>query len=289
MGCPEIKIVEARRYLVKGCAPEICKIGQEYPVDQEGPVNQRKWTVTNLKGIFRTQRHPGFEKLATVQPSLIDDQLVLRAGNEEIHIPFDFQDGPPIKAKIWDCPFDAVVHPEGSQWISDVLQQQCKLVRKAGKRLINRPQFAPADMTANLSDRFHLLCISNETYMKLQRLMGVSLTLQELQDRTRPDVIIQGCEHAQEENRMASIRAGTVKAKGVKPCERCTIPDIDQRFGKTFDTRVTYALKKYFRHPNGEKIFGENFIVTEPGVMTIGEPIEVEEWRQEGWDRDYGS
>ncbi len=287
MNAPNVTVVEGRRYLVKGCAPEIFFEGQEYPVDNEGPLHQRQWMVADaVKDNFCTQRHPGFQGLATIRPRLENGVLHLHKDDQALQVPFDFSDGEQLRAKVWDCEFDAVVHPEGSRWISEMIKRQCRLVRKVGGRLINRPQFAPPETTANLSDRFHLLGISVATFQRLQACMDAPLPLEELFARLRPDLILTGCD-MQAENRMVSARIGTVQVAGVKPCERCTVPDVDQDLGQTVDNRVTDALDRHFKHPNRHTIFGENFLVSQPGVITIGEQVQVEEWREQGWNRPY--
>ena len=76
----QITLVEARNYLVKGCAPQEFREGDEFSIDQEGPVNQRRWQIADAsKRIFRSQRHKGFGRLALVQPRLVGDTLILRA------------------------------------------------------------------------------------------------------------------------------------------------------------------------------------------------------------------
>ncbi len=283
-----IVLTEARRYLVKGCRPTVFTDGMEFPVNREGPVGERQWMVVDgVKDLFRTQRHPGFEHLAEIQPSLEDDTLTLSKGSDTMNVPFDYDDGEKILGKVWDCEFDAVVHPEGSTWISDMIKKKCRLVRKRGARLIKRPAFAPAEMTANLADRFHLLMISGETLAELNALLGSDPVTM---DRLRPNLIVKGRGKAESryENRLRRVWQDGVLLEGVKPCERCPVVDIDQETGNPdLDERVTKVLLAHFRHPNGQKIFGENFIVRQPGTLIVGQPLDVTSWREKGWNRPY--
>src|SRR3989344_1684560 len=107
----QITLVEARNYLVKGCAPQIYRESDEFPIDQEGPVNQRRWQIADrTKRIFRTQRHKGFGRLALVRPELAGDTLILRTeGMSDCVVPCD-ETGEQTTTTIWDAEVSSLIH-----------------------------------------------------------------------------------------------------------------------------------------------------------------------------------
>lgn len=282
----KITLIEARNYLVKGCAPQIYREGDEFPVDREGPVGQRRWQVADAaRHIFRSQRHKGFGRLALVQPELTDNKLILRAqGMQDCTISCD-EPGEKTEATIWDAEVPVTIHADASQWISDFLKKKLLFVQKAGDRPVNSI-YAPAEATVGFADRFPLTIVSEATVERSKGAAALHATIHG--NRYRYNLLISGCE-AQEENRMARFRVGSLTGKAAKPCGRCNTININQETGEE-DMDLFKILKEHpgFRNPHtGESIISENVLVDQPGVMTVGSPVEVMEWSEEGWDRSY--
>ncbi|MDO8648668.1 MAG: MOSC domain-containing protein [Candidatus Peregrinibacteria bacterium] len=281
----QITLVEARNYLIKGCAPQIYREGDEFPIDQEGPVNQRRWKFTDeTNHIFRTQRHKGFGRLALVQPALVGDNLILRAaGMPDCTVPCD-ESGEQITTTIWDADVPVTVHADASKWISDFMKKKLLFVQQAGDRPVNSI-YAPEDATVGFADRFPLTAVSKETIEKSKH---AALPSTVDGNRYRYNLLFAGCE-AQDENRMARFRIGSFVGRAAKPCGRCNTININQETGVE-DVELFDILKNHpnFRNPHtGEPIISENMLVENPGVITIGSPVEVLEWSEYGWNRPY--
>lgn len=280
----QITVVEARNYLVKGCAPQIYREGDEFPIDQEGPVNQRRWQIADAsKHIFRTQRHKGFGRLALVQPTLEGDMLILRAEGSSCAVPCD-ELGEQTTTTVWDADVPVIVHRNASEWISDFMKKKLLFVQQAGDRPINSI-YAPEDATVGFADRFPLTMVSEETIEKSKQAALPSIIEG---NRYRYNLLIAGCD-AQDENRMVRFRIGSFVGTAAKPCGRCNTINVNQETGEE-DIDLFSVLKNHpeFRNPHSsEPIISENVLVDQPGMITVGSPVEVMEWSEEGWNRPY--
>lgn len=278
-------VQEGYIYPIKSCAGSKFGAGQTYPIDVQGSPFDRQWLVTDEKGEFRTQRHDGFEKLALVRPQLNfqDRQLVLNApGMETMSVPLGFDKDSRIhqEVDVWGDRCNGMIEGEATLWMREYLHQQCMLVRKAGQRLINRPT-APSDAQISFADRYHLLGISEETLEELNRLLPNEV----LMNRFRPNLVFRGG-LSHQENGWKHIRVGEAELKGVKPCERCRMTDVNQETAERGKV-VLKTLNKHFRGHQNQPIFGENFIVHRPGSIKIGDHVQVLDRHQKTWDREY--
>ncbi|TSC58686.1 MAG: MOSC domain-containing protein [Candidatus Peregrinibacteria bacterium Greene0416_19] len=275
---------EARNFLVKGCAPQIYREGEEFPIDAEGPVNQRRWMVVDrAKEIFRSQRHPGFSGLARIRPQLAGTVLTLRAeGMPDCAVPLD-EPGELTTATIWDADCPVRIHPDASRWVSEYMRKDLLFSEQAGRRPVNSI-YAPEDATVGFADRFPLTALSEETVEHVSAVAGETVDA----GRFRYNLLFRGC-MAQAENCMARFRIGDFIGRSVKPSDRCTEINVNQQTGEP-DMELLDLLKKHpwFRNPhNHAAIVAENVIVERPGTVTVGSPVEVLEWSEQGWDRPF--
>lgn len=279
-----ITVVEARNYLVKGCAPQIFSEGKEFPIDHEGPVNQRRWqVVSSANRVFRSQRHKGYNRLCLVRPALHGGTLTLSAPQMEDCVVDVHEEGEKNDATIWDATVPVFDHPEASQWMSDFLHQQVRFVRQAGNRPINSI-YAPEESTVAFADRFPLTAVSEATLKKIEEIFGESAQ----GDRFRYNILLKGLE-LQEEHRMEEFEIGSSVLRGAKPCGRCTTINVNKQTGEA-DLELFSAMKESaaFRNPStGEPIVSENLLVEKAGRFTVGDAVHVSQWREEGWDRPY--
>ena len=280
----QIKVIEARNYLVKGCAPQVYKKGEEFPIDQEGPVNQRRFQIVDdLSHIFYSLRDKGFERLALVQPKLEGNTLILQApGMPDCEVPCDAP-GVETKTTTWDAEVPAIMHPDASEWISDFMKQNLHFMQQAGNRPINS-QYAPPDATVSFADRFPLTVVSQETIDMVKK-EAPELLIDG--NRFRYNLLISGGD-AQDEHHLARFRMGSFVGTAAKPCGRCQAINVNQETGEKDDLFERLKKSRTFRNPHsGETIISENVLVEQPGVLTVGSPVEVLEWSEQEWDREY--
>ena len=86
-------------------------------------------------------------------------------------------------------------------------------------------------------------------------------------DRFRPNIVVQGDWEAFEEDHTALIEAAEVRMAFVKPCTRCSIPDIDQRSAQQFD-EPGRTLASY-RNLEIGVVFGQNAILDAPAQARL--------------------
>ena len=94
-------------------------------------------------------------------------------------------------------------------------------------------------------------------------------------DRFRPNIVVQGDWEAFEEDHTALIEAAEVRMAFVKPCTRCSIPDIDQRSAQQFD-EPGRTLASY-RNLEIGVVFGQNAILDAPAQrLKVGDAVRIE-------------
>jgi uncharacterized protein YcbX len=99
--------------------------------------------------------------------------------------------------------------------------------------------------------------------------------------RFRPNVVLTGID-AYDEDRLDTLhittQQGEAKLKHVKPCARCTIPDVDLRNGKQ-GTAVADMLQSYRANQlmDGAVTLGMNAIILsgEGATLRVGQAVEA--------------
>ena len=91
-------------------------------------------------------------------------------------------------------------------------------------------------------------------------------------NRFRPNVVVSGFE-PWAEDRWRRIRIGPVSFRVVKACARCVVTTTDQTTGE----RGSQPLKMLAAHRRvGQNLlFGQNLIPDSPGLIRVGDPIDV--------------
>lgn len=278
------RIAEGRTYIIKSCRPTIHSMREDmHWMGSELHPGDREFMVVGAGDhSFRTQRpRHRAAKLALVQPIVQGDMLTIRAsGHGNTAFPLERKSRPTITTEVWGDRVRALLYHEASEWFSDLLHEQCHLVRQSGTRFINRRTVSQFE-TVSLADRYPLLGISVGTLNKLNALLSERVSM----DRFRPNLIFDNCK-PQEENHWKHACFDQVPVYGVKPCTRCEMVDIDQE--TAFNKKdVAKVLAVHFRGAKNKPVFGENFQPASPFPIRIGSAVDIRERREEGWDRDY--
>ena len=95
-------------------------------------------------------------------------------------------------------------------------------------------------------------------------------------NRFRPNVVVSGFKKPWDEDRWRRIRIGSVSFRVAKPCGRCIVTTTDQTTGE----RGRQPLRMLARHRRFGKslVFGQNIIPDSPGLISVGDPMEVTEY-----------
>jgi uncharacterized protein YcbX len=255
---------------------------KEWVFDENGLVMDRKWMVVRTKNHkFVTQRE--CPKMALVQAALSSDLRVLTLkapGCKDIQI----KDGDERYAvEIWNQSFDAIdVGNEAAEWLSTFLSMDVRLVRTPNDH--NRE--ASNDFMKHFTNLEPKPSANTSFCDGFPVLMSAEASLKDLNDRIcktkqkpidmvrfRPNIVVNG-QKAYEEDEWHTIRIGeqNLVFYNVKPCTRCTIPNVNPIDG-TKDTNVREILGGY-RHDVdlNNPIFAINLA---HAVTCIGQKVRV--------------
>ena len=228
----------------------------------------RAWMVVDADGGMLTQReHP---RLALVQPSLRHDDVKLRApGMLALHLALGAVESR-TRVRVWDDVVKAYdMGALAAQWFSDFLGiQGLRLVRfDPEQQRLSDPAWAGEIAAENaFADAFPLLVASTASLAELNRRLVAAGEAPVTMQRFRPNIVLHGLPDAHGEDFIDTLEIeapeGPVTLKLVKPCTRCTIPDVDPATA-TPGHSVGDALAAYRgdARVNGGITFGMNAVI----------------------------
>jgi uncharacterized protein YcbX len=229
----------------------------------------REWMVVDAHGEMLTQRE--LPRLALVQPTLRDHDIVLRApGMLALHVWLDRVESR-CRVRVWDDEVDAWDMGDlAAQWFSDFLgQPRLRLVRfdlEGRVRLAERRWTGDIQAPTVFADGFPLLVASTGSMAELNRRLSAAGHETVTMARFRPNIVLDGLRHPHDEDMLETLEIdapeGPVVLKLVKPCVRCTIPDVDPATAERGQTVAgTLAGYRADARMNGGVTFGMNAII----------------------------
>jgi uncharacterized protein YcbX len=158
-----------------------------------------------------------------------------------------------------------------AQWFSDFLGQRVRLARfdPEVQRVSDSRWTGDTRALAAFADAFALLVVSSASLAELNRRLQARGAAAVQSDRFRPNLVLDGLGTHEEDwiDRIEFDTAdGPVVLRLVKPCARCSIPDVDPLRGE-LDHAVSAELATYRADTrlDGKITFGMNAIV-EQGI-----------------------
>ena len=256
-------------YPIKSCAGvEV----NEVLLTETGLEFDRAWMVADADGRFVSQRE--LPRMALIKPQLRQHDLVLRApGMLALHVQLDAVESA-SRATVWDD--EVAAYDMGAlcaQWFSDFLGRPLRLVRfdPEQKRLSDKRWSGAIDAENAFADGFPLLVASTAGLAEINRRLAAAGHDAVTMERFRPNLVLDGLE-AHGEDALDEIvfdggdddGSGVVKLKLVKPCSRCSIPDVDPATGEpghsVGDTLASYRADARL---DGALTFGMNAVIVE--------------------------
>jgi hypothetical protein len=233
-GDVEVRIASLHVHPVKSCAGMAVN---EALLIETGLEFDRAWMVVDEHGEFVTQRE--LPRMALIQPALRHVDMVLRApGMLALHVALDTVEAP-AQATVWGDTVKAYDMGDlAAQWFSDFLGRRLRLVRfdPEQRRLSDRRWTGPIEAENAFSDGFPLLVTSTAGLAELNRRLAAAGQTPVTMQRFRPNLVLDGLE-ANGEDHLDEIvfdaSEGPVRLKLVKPCSRCSIPDVDPASAQT--------------------------------------------------------
>ena len=226
----------------------------------------RAWMVVDERGEMLTQRQ--LPRLALVQPTLRHSEMVLRApGMLALHVRLDTVEAA-TRVRVWDDLVKAYdMGALAAQWLSDFLGQGLRLVRfDPEQQRLSDPQWTgELQAESAFADGFPLLVTSTASLADLNRRLAARGAAPVTMQRFRPNLVLDGLQ-PYDEDHIDEIAfdtpEGPVRLRLVKPCTRCTIPNVDPATAET-GTEPGATLASYRADPRmqGGITFGVNAVI----------------------------
>lgn len=191
----------------------------------------RAWMVVDPAGVQVTQRV--LPRMALIQPSFKGGELLLRApGMLGLHLKLDTVEEA-TRVQVWDDIVKAYdMGALAAQWFSDFLGRPVRLARfDPEEQRLSSPKWAGDIQAPNqFSDGYPLLVTGSASLAELNRRLQAAGHSAVTMQRFRPNLVLDGVEAFDEDHvREIDINTdqGLVTLRLVKPCTRCTVPDVD--------------------------------------------------------------
>jgi uncharacterized protein len=256
----------------------------EAPLIETGFEYDREWMVVDREGVFVTQRQ--MPRMALIRPTLRASDVVLRApGMLALHLQLDAVEGD-CKVRVWNDSVDAFDMGDlAAQWFSDFLGQPLRLARfdPDVRRLASAEWTKEIESRTAFADGFPLLVTSSASLNELNRRLAEAGHDAVPMQRFRPNIVIDGLTDAHGEDFIDTLTIesadGPVMLKLVKPCGRCTIPDVNPATAEQGHA-VADSLRAYRANERigGALAFGQNAVIV-AGVghrLRVGAAVQAE-------------
>ncbi|SIR14871.1 MOSC domain-containing protein [Pseudacidovorax sp. RU35E] len=269
-------------YPVKSCAGvEV----EEALLTETGLEFDRAWMLVDEAGRFVSQRE--LPRMALIRPQMKHYEMILRApGMLALHIAYDRVEEP-VRATIWKDEVAAYdMGDVAAQWFSDFLSepgrtQRLRMVRfdPEHKRLSSLKWTGAIEAQTQFSDGYALLVVSQAAVDDFNARLAAGGHAAVDAIRFRPNLVLDGLA-AHDEDRVAMLHIPTAEGEAqlqpVKPCVRCSIPDVDPATAQSQPV-VGETLRSYRADPRmeGATTFGMNLIVRQgiDHLLKVGQPV----------------
>jgi uncharacterized protein YcbX len=228
----------------------------------------RAWMVVDPAGDMLTQRE--LPRMALIRPQFKASELALRApGMLALHLSLDAVEAP-TRVRVWDDEVSAYdMGALAAQWCSDFLGRPLRLVRfdPEQRRLSSARWTGSVQAENQFSDGYPLLVAGSASLADLNARLAAQGHAAVGIERFRPNIVIEGLQ-AFDEDHVDEIevagQGAPIRLRLVKPCARCTIPDVDPETAVRSNA-VGDALAAFRADPRltGAVTFGMNAVVLE--------------------------
>ena len=269
-------------YPIKSCAGVALT---EALLVETGLEFDRAWMVVDDQGNMLTQRQ--WPRMALVQPSFKGGELMLRApGMLALHLRLDVVEAP-TRAKVWDDVVKAFdMGGLAAQWFSDFLGTPVRLVRfDPDQQRLSSAKWAGDIVAENaFSDGFPMLLVNAASLDDLNARLAAKGVAPVTMQRFRPNLVLSGLQAFDEDHvdeLTVSTDEGPVVLRLVKPCVRCSIPNVDPVTAETSgEPGATLAGFRSDPRMQGGITFGVNMVVVQ-GLEHLLRPGQVAQarWR----------
>ncbi len=228
----------------------------------------RAWMLVDADGGMLTQRE--WPRLALIQPDLRHSDMVLRApGMLALHVRLDTVEEP-TRVRVWHDIVKAYdMGALAAQWCSDFLGRPARLVRfdPEQKRLSDADWTGAVEAENAFADGYPLLVTNSASLDDLNARLSARHVAPVTMARFRPNLVLSGLAPYEEDHLLEIVidaAEGPVRLRLVKPCVRCSIPNVDPATATTSrepgDTMAGYRANARMQ---GGITFGINAVLIE--------------------------
>lgn len=260
-------VTSLHRYPIKGCRGHSLDSAE---LDTIGFIGDRRLMLVDVTGRFVSQREE--QLLATIEPELSGDHLVVRTAHAK-PLALDIDPaGTQVAVNIWGSEFDAVDQGEqAARWFSDVVGTALRLVwfGPGSSRPID-PKYSPrADAQTAFTDGYPVLLTRQASLDDLNARLAAPVPM----GRFRPNIVVNGGA-AWDEDGWREVKVGSVTFDAVKPCARCVVTTTDQETGARDARQEPLRTLATFRTVSGlGALFGQNLVTRAPGSLAVGDAV----------------
>ena len=234
----------------------------------------RAWMVVDEQGEMLTQRE--LPRLALIQPTLRHSDLVLRApGMLALHLRLDTVEEP-TRVRVWGDVVKAYdMGALAAQWFTDFLGQKLRLARfdPEEQRLSDPAWTGEVKAENQFSDGFPLLVANTASLAELNGRLAAKGVAPVTMQRFRPNLVLDGLQPWDEDHIDEidiTTAEGLVTLRLVKPCTRCSIPNIDPVSAEAgVEPGLTLAGYRSDPRLDGAITFGMNAVVVQGVEHTL--------------------
>ena len=249
----------------------------ESEVEPCGLAGDRRWLLVDENGRFVSQREePSLARVHVTYGRAQGTISVEAAGHprHRIATPAESRGAEMLKVTVWSSAvLAAAAGPAADAWFSSYLGRTVRLVHldDPARRPVD-PEFGREGDVVSFADGYPLLLTCVGSLAELGRWLTEDGEQPVPMTRFRPSVVVTGAP-PWAEDRWRRIRIGAVPLRVVKPCGRCVVTTTDQVTGQ----RGSQPLKMLGRRRRfGQQlVFGQNLIPDSPGVIRVGDPVEI--------------
>ncbi len=242
-----------------------------WPVEQTGLRDDRRWMLVRPDGQFVTAR---------LLPQLLSLRLEWQQSGWQLLLPDGYRaplepDGETtLPVRIWNdrLPLPRV-NPELSVRLSRWLEKPVHLVCLPERivRPVN-PRYARPGDRVSLADGFPLLLTRTASLQALNAWLPRPVAMA----RFRPNLVVDDPGPAWAEEGWKKIRIGEVTFRLAKPCTRCVMVNTDpDKAARDPTLPVLQTLRQHHANAEGEALFGMNLIPETPGMLRVGDTVEI--------------
>ncbi|WP_108125369.1 MOSC domain-containing protein [Saccharospirillum mangrovi] len=240
-------------------------------LDAAGAIDDRRWMLVNAKGRFVSQRDMPHLARFGVEATTNGYRITAPDG-DRCELARTVAAQQPTAVTVWKDTLDGwEVSTELSDLFSAKLGQPLRLVYVGDQPQRRIPDPAALDHErVGFADGYPLLLCNQTSLDELNQRAGVAFDMR----RFRPNLVVEGLP-MDRELELGRLELAEGHLDLLKPCERCSIPAVDQDVG-SYQRDMADALKAHSRF-NGKTIFGVNAVARGVAELRVGDEARLQD------------